>query len=544
VIVLAFLVLNYLQIKLLDPIRTERFEAMKLILLENPGDQPVIQKARELDMELRQEKFTRLEFSRIGSRILLFWVALFIASLKFAGSLKKKMPAPGAEGDTRSEQLMAAAIGRWSVTVVLLILGIGSVTLSLQRGGYIGAGGIAGPVYPTAEEMAANWHRFRGPAGAGISNHANIPTEWDGESGEGILWKVKTPLPGHNSPVIWGDKVFICGANEEKREVYCFDAKSGELLWTGDVKTVSRGEEEPEMWDDTGYAAPTAVTDGEKVYAIFSNGDVGCFDFEGNQVWVRNLGVPDSVYGYSSSLEIYKNNILVQYDQGSARQAKSKVIALDSFFGRTVWERSRDVANSWTSPIVVETKEDGWNLITASDEWVIAYDVNDGNELWRVDCLGADVAPSPIYAGGYIMAIEPYNQLVAIKCGGRGDVTKTHIAWIGEDNIPDICSPVSDGERIYLLASEGVLTCYRIADGKLLWEEEVDDMFQGSPSIAGGKLYMVSEEGVTYIAEVGEEYKEIGRNELGEGVVSSPAFMDGRIYIRGKENLYCIGQEQ
>ena len=177
----------------------------------------------------------------------------------------------------------------------------------------------------------------------------------------------------------------------------------------------------------------------------------------------------------------------------------------------------------------------------SSSPALIAYNPTDGTELWRVNCLTGDIAPSPIYANGLVFVIEPYSKLVAIKADGKGDVTKTHIAWVSEEGGPDICSPVSNGELIFTLATEGLLECYNVSDGKKLWEKDLQEYFLASPSLVGNNLYLLSEKGNMFIAEFGPEYKELAKCELGEKCHASPAFADGRIYIRGINNLYCIG---
>ncbi|MHC4751706.1 MAG: outer membrane protein assembly factor BamB family protein, partial [Planctomycetota bacterium] len=321
-----------------------------------------------------------------------------------------------------------------------------------------------------------------------------------------------------------------------------FDSLSGKLLWTGDVTGVplKDGEEPLEVMEDTGFAAPTVVTDGRRVYAIFATGDVGCFDFNGRKVWEKNLGRPDSAYGYASSLAMYRNLLLIQYDQGGIEDEKSALIALEGFSGQIVWQTKRPVGNSWSSPIVVGI-EDQFQVITCADPWAIGYDPATGVEFWRVNCLAGDIAPSPIYANGLILVIEPYSKMVAIRPDGRGDVTKTHIAWINEDGGPDICSPVSNGELIFLLSTDGLLSCYKTADGTMLWEQDIREDFQASPSLVGDNMYLLSWKGVMFVIEAGAEYKELSKCELGEDSCGSPAFADGRIYIRGVENLYCIG---
>jgi outer membrane protein assembly factor BamB len=395
--------------------------------------------------------------------------------------------------------------------------------------------------YPSQEEIQKNWPRFRGPGGLGISAYTNVPSSWNGETGANILWKTPIPLPGENSPIVWDNRVFLTGATEYESEVYCFDADSGKLLWKKAVENVPGNTlETPEVMEDTGFAAPTATTDGQRVYAIFANGDLICFDFDGNRVWAKNLGLPDNMYGHASSLTIYQNLLLVLFDQGGADDDLSKLIAFDAVSGRTVWEALRQVPNSWASPIVINTGERE-EIITCANPWVIAYEPATGKELWRADCLDGDVAPSPVYANGLVFATNEYAYLAAIRPGGEGDVTETHIAWKAEDNLPDICSPLSNGELIFLLTSYGILTCYDAQDGMLVWEQDLEASFKPSPSLVGDKVHLMSEEGVTFIIAAAREYKELGRAELGEYVHASPAFVDGRIYIRGKENLYCIG---
>ncbi|MHC4132591.1 MAG: PQQ-binding-like beta-propeller repeat protein [Planctomycetota bacterium] len=540
VIVLSLLFVNYLQIKLLDPLRTERLENMKLKLLEQPKDEQLLSQIRELDLQNRKDKIKRLDFSKKGTVFLFISVVVFLVSMKAAKEFEKKPPTPGAPSDQQILQIRHAFQARWVMTTGLFLLAAAALLfISTSKVKF----SQASASYPSDEEIAKNWASFRGSQGSGVSAYTNIPDKWDGKSGEGVLWKSEIPLSGHNSPVIWEKKVFISGANKEKRQVYCFDADSGKLLWEGDIEsTPANNESGLEIDSGTSYAAPTVATDGSRVCAIFPNGDVACFDLEGKKLWTRNLGLPESIYGYASSLAIYQNLVLVQYDQGMADDGKSRMLALDTFSGMTVWEVNRNVSSSWTSPIVAKVGDQS-QLISCGDPWVIGYNPLNGTELWRLDCLGTDVAPSPIYAGGLVFAIKPYSRLFAINPTGSGDVTETHITWEADDSGPDICSPVSNGELIFLLESQGYLICYKVGDGTKLWEKDLEASFMASPSIAGENLYLLNEKGVMIIAKAGSEYAEVTRCELGENCYASPAFADGRIYIRANKNLYCIGNK-
>jgi outer membrane protein assembly factor BamB len=536
-----------------DPNQANELEVLKTEIRDKPNDENVLSRLRrlhlqirrdrihQLDLQIRQVRMRRWDFSQRGSYLLLGSVIVLLIGVKSASAYKKKLPAPQPQPDKYNEQVRKAIRARWAVTVGLITLGSSALFLATRPWIDLSTADMQAVSYPSMAEIGKNWPRFRGPGGLAISAYTNVPETWNGKTGEGIIWKSKVPLPGHNSPIVWDDRVFVTGADPNIREVYCFDALSGNLLWKRGVMNVPEGSAEPiDVMEDTGYAASTAVTDGRRVCAIFATGDVGCFDFDGRKIWAKNLGTPDSAYGYATSLEMYRNLVLIQYDQGGPEDEKSKLMALDTFTGRTVWETKRPVPNSWASPIVVEIKNQ-YQVITCSDPWVIAYNPANGTEFWRAKCLSGEIAPSPIYTAGLIIAVEPYTSLVAIRPDGQGDVTKTHIAWKIDDGTPDISCPLSNGEFIFLMTTEGLLTCYKTADGEKLWEHDLQEDFLASPSLVGDRLYLLNEKGVMHIAEIGTEYKELGKCELGEDCFASPAFMDGRIYIRGKDNLYCIG---
>ncbi|HYW78982.1 MAG TPA: PQQ-binding-like beta-propeller repeat protein, partial [Thermoguttaceae bacterium] len=285
------------------------------------------------------------------------------------------------------------------------------------------------------------------------------------------------------------------------------------------------------------------------VFAMFATADVVAFDLDGTPAWRRSLGIPDNVYGHASSPIVYKNLLLIQLDQATKKAAKSKLLALDVATGETVWETAREMPNSWPTPIVIH-HADRDQIITAGDPWVIAYDPADGSEIWRVKCLQADIGPSPTFADGVVFVASEFPYLTAVRADGTGDVTETHILWQGEDGLPDTAGPVADGQFVYLLASFGLLTCYDAKSGEFLWEQEFEDSFTSSPSMVGERLYLFGLEGKCWVVKPSRDGCEIiAENKLGgeekddiEECVTSPAFQEGRLFIRGNKHLFCIGQ--
>ncbi|MCX5672594.1 MAG: PQQ-binding-like beta-propeller repeat protein, partial [Planctomycetota bacterium] len=317
------------------------------------------------------------------------------------------------------------------------------------------------------------------------------------------------------------------------------------LLWQKPVETpVGAAMEPPEVLEDTGFACPTTATDGRRVVAMFANGDITCFDYAGKRLWARNLGPIKNSYGYASSLSMYRGTVLVLLDQGTPGKTNSSLLALHLGTGKTAWETKRPVPNSWATPALVNTGQRE-ELITCARPWVISYDPASGKELWRAKVLDGDIAPSPVGGGGMIFAVNTGAKLAAIRAGGQGDITATHVAWTAEDGLPEVVSPLTDGKIVLLVTTDGTLTCYAAADGKKLWDKEMDAIFQSSPTLVGDTIYLMTEKGVmlTFGASA-QGYKELGKADLGEPANSSPAYLDGRIYIRGKHNLYCIGKKE
>ena len=578
IVVCSLLFYDYARRLEKDPLDSQTYENVLSALEEQPTNETLKEQVRSLDLQLRWQYFRQRTFADVGAGLLLVAVAVFLLSMRTALTLRRQMPSPTMPLGPQDREAAWTGIARWVVAVLSVLMVGAAVTLALNAKSPLqddqqeiatpltsshdvrpeqNAAALQGtgekrlhPEPPsTAEtppsdaEVAKAWPRFRGPGGLGISAYTNVPDAWDAASGKNIVWKSPVPLPGNNSPVVWGKRVFLSGADKTQREVYCFDADSGKLVWRQTApSTPQSAAKPPEVTEDTGYAAPTTATDDRRVFAIFANGDLAAFDVSGKPAWAKSLGMPKNSYGYASSLTTHKKLLLVQFDQGAAKDAKSKLLAFDSATGDIVRQVDRPVPNSWSTPIVVRIG-DRDEIIASGDPWVIAYSAGDLSEVWRVKCLKTDIGPSPCFADGRVFVANDNSVLSAIRADGQGDVTATHVLWKGKDGMPDTCSPLATREFVFLLTSSGELTCYDAVKGGVLWTEDFEEDCSASLSLVGSRLYVIARSGKGWIVEPGrDKCRRVGQCNLGEECVTSPAFQDGRIYLRGKNHLFCIGK--
>ena len=555
------------------PLDSPQFLALKQKFSQEPNNEELKQEIRELDLALRKEYFREQQFTKNGVFLLLGGIGLMLIAGKWAVTIQRKlpMPVPKPPGPDSDERL--SHTGLWAVSVLIISLvgitwGMNSSYQSVLPASVEELAALRRseqeeiepeeetavvpapptlPELPSPEEFRQSWPSFRGPNGSGDSIHKNIPTEWDVASGKGIAWKTPVPLPGLNSPIVWKDRIFLSGATEERREVYCFDAASGKIVWQSEVVTTGADSKEPvKVSDDTGYAAPTMATDGRAVFVMFANGDLAALDFSGKELWKISVGVPKNTYGHAASLATYQGNVIVQLDQGSNKDDLSKIVSYDGATGHPVWQTVRKMPSSWCSPIVVE-HEDQPLLITGGDPWVIAYSPDSGKEIWRASCMErAEVGPTPVYSNGMVFAGNDGAAFAAIRVGGNGDVTETHIEWVVDIGLPDTCSPLVTDEFVLMLASYGSLACYDKKKGgeEPLWEEDLGADFTSSPGLANGLVYLFGKEGkVQIVKPTRDECQQVSQADLGEECVTSPAFQDGRIFIRGAKHLFCIARQ-
>ncbi|WP_167615239.1 PQQ-binding-like beta-propeller repeat protein [Maribellus sediminis] len=599
-VVAILLLLNFWQISKSDPIESKALEALVERLKQEPNNEELKTEIRNFDLLARKAYFNSEWQVKTGAYLMLIGAIVLALALRFYYSLKSKIEEPDTRYENEITSRILAQKGVIIVGAVVMVLAfVASFATVDHLDDYDAASAqvaeneasvdedqievievsktpiadetdvvpevqqetesavVVAEENAAAEETASekienavpektaaissgltleavrvNHNSLRGPLSQGVSFRKNIPTEWDAAAGTNVLWKSPIAKHGFNSPVIWGDKIFIAGADAASREVYCYDRNTGKLLWTGVANNISGSPTTvPRVTPDTGLSAPTLTTDGKAVFAIFATGDVIAFDMNGKRLWARNLGVPNNHYGHSSSLITWDGKLIVQYDTNSG----GKVLALDNTTGETVWETERESKISWASPVLAEI-DGSYQVVLTADPIVAGYDVKTGKELWQVECMMGEVGPSVAYSDGMVFAANEYARLVAI------DVKSNSIVWEDDYYLPEASSPVAYNGLLIVCTSYGVIACYDAKSGEMYWEEDLGTTLYSSPMVAEGKLFIMDNDGVMSIYEFSKELKKISENQLGETAGTTPAFADGRIYIRGESNLYCIGK--
>jgi outer membrane protein assembly factor BamB len=270
------------------------------------------------------------------------------------------------------------------------------------------------------------------------------------------------------------------------------------------------------------------------VYALFGTGDLIALVFSGKRIWAKNIGVPDNHYGHSSSLIMYREKLIVQYDHKKSAGIK----AFKGSTGELVWNTDRNVKASWASPVIIRHNGKA-QIVLAADPMVVAYNPGNGKELWRSECIFGEVGPSVCFDDGVVYVVNDYAQIAAIQVDNPGEPL-----WTNTDILSDIPSPVAANGLLIMPTSYGLLGCYEGKSGELLWEHEFDESTFASPILIGTRVYLLDTGGTMHIFRLsGKGYEAIAENRLGENTVATPAFAAGRIYIRTDEHLYCIGNK-
>ncbi len=504
---------------------------------KDPANSALAAQVRAMDLMARKAYFSSRWQVETGSYLLLAGAVIFIFCQRLISEnekIKPVLPGPKNEISSQSEKVRKYLLVTASVISVAAIAASFILRSELPdtsgRSGKAGDSGRKSNV-KAPEPDKTNFPFFRGQDSRGIAGGSGYPVEWDGNTGKNIEWKIQLPLAGKSSPVIWEEKIFITGAEGNRCDVYCIDKNSGSVLWTGSAANIP-GEptELPDMDREAGLAVSTAATNGVAVCAIFANGNLVCFDMEGKQIWAKNIGLPKNIYGYSSSLLIYDNLLLVQFDSNE----KISLIGFDLETGDQKWETLRQGRPVWSSPVLAYFGGIPQVIINGNPA-VAAFDAVTGKQLWAVECMSGDVAPSVAINSTMAYAVTDYAKLTAIKPG-----TGASVAWEDNTFTPDVSSPVATDEFLFLSTGNGDVACYNSEKGDTLWTHYFQDQFYASPIVADELVYLLDRSGVMHIVEAGSEFKLISEAALGETADCTPAFSDKKIYIRGSKNLYCI----
>jgi outer membrane protein assembly factor BamB len=367
---------------------------------------------------------------------------------------------------------------------------------------------------------------------------SGYPDKWSGS--ENVLWKVQVPGKGNSSPTVWGNRIFLTTATEDgsRRSILCFRRESGELLWRTDAPPAPAEK----LYPKNSYASSTPLTDGERVYAYFGNAGLLAVDMNGKQVWHHSFGVITLYHGPGGTPLLYQDRIILYQDQREG----SFIAALDKKTGKIIWKKPREEQIGWGSPIAIRAGGRD-EIIVSSQNWVRAYNPANGAELWRVQGNTMEVIPTCAVGEGLVICPSGRaGPTLAIRPGGSGDVTATHVAWQSPKGSPFIPSPLVYGKFLYQVNDmTSVVTCYEAATGKVMWQgrlgEAARESFSASPIGVDGKVFFTNDNGETFVLAAGPKFNLLHVNRLNERTLATPALVDGRWYFRTERHLIAIG---
>lgn len=396
---------------------------------------------------------------------------------------------------------------------------------------------------------AENWPGFRGPTRQGISAETGLPTRWSAT--ENVAWKTPIPGLGYSSPIVWGDRVFVTTATEEgvSCRLLSLDRRSGRILWDREVLRQQTKRKQAR----NSYATPTPVTDGELVYTVFSGG-IAALDFHsGERRWLNNEVDHFSEHGLGASPVLHEDLLIMTYD-GSSPGDNPKVgwkipwdqaviLALDKRTGQTRWRGKRGLSRiAHVTPNVLPGASPP-QLVSAAGDVIQGFDVRTGERLWSVYAQGEGVVPSVVVGDGLVYSASGFESstIRAVKPDGRGDVTRTHVAWEQTKGVPRIPSFLYRKPYLFTITEAGIAMCLRAETGEIVWQQRVGGEHSASPVWSDGLIYFLSDQGETTIIRAAPEYEEVARNSIGEPCQASIAISQGNLFLRSNTHLFSIG---
>ncbi len=397
-----------------------------------------------------------------------------------------------------------------------------------------------------------NWTHFRGSAMDGRANTESAPIEWSAASH--VDWKSEIKGTGWSSPVVYGNQIWVTSATDDGKEfyTYCFDFESGKLL---DEKTIFTSESPQRIHSTNSYATPTPCIEEGFVYVHYGTFGTACIDTRTfKTVWKRDDMPCEHMQGPASSL-ILHNNLLIVHLEGTK---DPYVAALDKKTGETVWKSVRPAEiydklepvyrKSYQTPIVIEVN--GRELLISNSAYMcFAHDVNTGEVVWTIEYGYDSTVSQPVYWNGMVYVNSGwifldntpfFTRQYAVDPSGRGDVTKTHVKWVYEDEVPQIPTPLIVDGKMYMVHDRGMVTCLNLETGKPIWKEKLNGNFNASPVYAAGNIYFFSVKGDCTVITPGDIFQKISENSLDETVKATPVFVRGKLILRTGKNLYMI----
>jgi outer membrane protein assembly factor BamB len=398
--------------------------------------------------------------------------------------------------------------------------------------------------------QTGNWPQWRGPDATGVTTAKNLPVKWSAT--EGVTWKLAMPERSGSTPIIWNDRIFLNVGDGAELYLMCVDRAKGTTLWRRPLGSGNTRINKQNM------STPSPVTDGKRVWVMTGTGVLKAFDFAGRELWARNIqtdyGPFGLNWGYGSSPLLVRDRLFVEVLHGMKTKDPSYVLCIDAATGTTVWkvERPTDAQfespDAYTTPVLV--RHDGREeIVVTGGDYATGHDPATGAELWRAGGFNPTknranrVVASATAANGLIYVPSRVKPLIALKVGGRGDITQSHVAW-STDQGPDVPTPAVTDKYIFILNDRGIVWCRDAKTGAEIWGNQRirSGTYSSSPVVADGRVYMVSEDGVVTVIEAGPEFKVVAENDLAEYTLSTPAISGGQVFIRTEKFLYCIGK--
>lgn len=406
---------------------------------------------------------------------------------------------------------------------------------------------------------AENWPRFRGPTGQGLSTETNVPKVWS--STQGIRWKTAVPGIGWSSPIIWNDRVYVTTVSEGNTQcrVLAFDRTTGNILWSTLVHEFVPLRKEQK----NSYASPTPITDGQRIYAVFGDGTQIAVNLDGKLLWKNDEVRFYSRHGLGASPVLHENLLIMPFD-GSNRVEKAgewpnnsqeeqlgwrtpwdraEITALDTATGKRVWVAHRGksrIAHVTPNIVIVDGKK---QLVSPAGDAIQGFDPASGRLLWHIYSQGEGVTPSFAFGDNLVFTSSGFEKttLRAVRTGGSGDVTSTHVAWEQRKGTPTQPSLLYLAPYLYSITDGGIAHCFDGKTGEIVYAERVGGNHSASPVYANGLIYFLSETGETTVVKAGPKFEIIGRNAIDEKCQASLALSQGHIFLRTESHLLCIG---